>query len=238
MISEAINKIIDLAEPVELWVGERPYHSKKIYPAKEPLPDALTVSTLTGLKDYIDENPDGLDGDELVFRIDSPERVDICGPLFGQFEQRKIYIRAELIGEKFPYERFMDPETFIIKLQAQYQQDDTTAKILSIVGNIKDERVATVADDGITQQVTAKVGIARVQNVDLPNPVTLTPYRTFLEAAQPSSQFVFRMRSGAAEKAATCALFEADGGRWKLEAIQNIKTWLLENVVKGIRVLA
>jgi len=238
MISDAINKIVELAKPIEFTVDGRQYSSKALRPITEPVPDKLVISTLTGLKDYYDRNPDGLDLSTLIFRISSHDKVSLLGPLFGSFERRKVYLEAQFISEDFPYGSFIDPESFIIKLQAIFQQDDTTAKLLAIVGNIKDEKVMNVGDDGITQQVVARAGIAKVENVNLPNPITLTPYRTFLEADQPLSQFVFRMRSGAAEKSVSCALFEADGGRWKLDAIQNIKKWLHLNVSADIQVLA
>lgn len=98
------------------------------------------------------------------------------------------------------------------------------AKLLALVGNVKDSSVRTVGDDGITQTTTVKTGVATVADVMVPNPVTLSPYRTFAEVEQPASNFVFRMRSGNDEPAA--ALFEADGGAWRIEAIANIRQWL------------
>ena len=66
-----------------------------------------------------------------------------------------------------------------------------------------------------------KSGVASLAKATAPNPVTLRPYRTFTEVAQPSSQFVLRIN-----KDAELALFEADGGKWKLEAIKNIADYL------------
>lgn len=57
----------------------------------------------------------------------------------------------------------------------------------------------------------------------VPNPVTLIPYRTFLEVQQPASDFIFRMKSSCGVQ---CAIFEADGGTWKNEAMNNIKEYL------------
>lgn len=54
---------------------------------------------------------------------------------------------------------------------------------------------------------------------------TLRPYRTFREVEQPASEFVFRLRSLNGE-VPWCALFEADGGKWKLDAVLKIKAWL------------
>ena len=58
----------------------------------------------------------------------------------------------------------------------------------------------------------------------VPNPVTLRPYRTFTEVTQPESEFVFRMKDDS--MSVYCALFEADGGAWKREAMKNIKEHL------------
>ena len=238
MITQAIEKVIDLSKPTELNFDGRNYTSKQIYPVKDPEPADLTIHTLTGLVDYITANPDGLKIEDLTIHILSFSDVRLHGPLFGGFEQRKEYVSAQLIMDDFPWGRYLSIEEFNIKLQAMFIKDETVSRILSIVGNIKDEKVMTVGDDGITQQVTARAGIARVENINLPNPVTLTPYRTFLEAEQPVSQFVFRMKSGRDGDLPTAALFEADGGRWKLQAIQNIKEWLSQKVPTEIRIIA
>src|SRR5437870_4623366 len=84
-------------------------------------------------------------------------------------------------------------------------------------------RVATrQGSDGFSQTVTVKAGITRVEKAIVPNPVTLIPFRTFREVEQPSSSFILRLTGGEKPKA---ALFEADGGQWKLEAIKNIKAF-------------
>jgi hypothetical protein len=113
-------------------------------------------------------------------------------------------------------------------MQSCFVQNEDTAKILKVVGNIKEETVRNIGDDGISQQVTAKAGIATVENVIVPNPVILAPYRSFIEVDQPESKFVFRMRSTGSEP--QCALFEADGGAWKLDAMYLIKGFLTKHL--------
>ncbi|MDF9627266.1 hypothetical protein P5775_32030, partial [Bacillus cereus] len=89
--------------------------------------------------------------------------------------------------------------------------------------------VKEIGDDGVSQAVTVKTGVASRGNAKVPNPVQLSPYRTFVEVKQPESKFVFRMREGA-----RCGLFEADGGAWKLEAMNNIKEYLNEALAQEI----
>lgn len=107
------------------------------------------------------------------------------------------------------------------------------AATLYVTGIVQNAEVKT-ADDGISQRVTTRTGVARIGEIDLPNPVTLKPYRTFPEADQPESDFVFRVRQ--IEGKVGIALFEADGGRWKLQAALNIKEWLTSNI-PGVRVI-
>lgn len=65
-------------------------------------------------------------------------------------------------------------------------------------------------------------GVASKSDVIVPNPVSLAPYRTFQEIAQPYSNFVFRM---ADKQVPTFSLIEAQGGVWKNEAVSRIKEY-------------
>ena len=62
----------------------------------------------------------------------------------------------------------------------------------------------------------------------VPNPVTLRPYRTFLEVAQPDSQFVFRIRDEGGSP--QFKIVEAEGGLWRNEAMIRIKNYFLEEL--------
>src|SRR5690606_31882265 len=119
--------------------------------------------------------------------------------------------------------------SFNILLQSCFVDNSHRASLLSIVGNIQEENVATVGDNGTSQQVTAKTGIATLAPVILPNPVMLKPFRTFVEIPQPESGFVFRMQSGP-----KAALFEADGGEWKITAMQSIREYLDKQLAEQI----
>jgi len=236
MIKEAIEKILELGKVEEFKIGDREYTSKPIFPVVGPTPKVLNVDTLTGFTDYISANIDRLSVPaDLLIHVKDHNLVELISHLSDDFKQRDHYVAAsrELAG--FPFGNFMDVESFIIRMQSMFVQDEATAAILKIVGNVGDGVVRNFKDDGVTQEATVKTGVSRVENIPVPNPVELAPYRTFLEIEQPKSKFVFRMRSG--QEAPTCALFEADGGTWKNEAIIRIRDWL-KNKVKGIAVIA
>jgi hypothetical protein len=239
MIREAIEKILSLAPPTRVEMGERTFFDRKLVPDLLPEPKTLTIHTLSGIKDYLKENPDGLDLNTVLLHVLSPTEVNLFSRLTGPFEQRKEFLAAQHLMPTFQFDKYMDIETFIVELQAKFVQDETTAAILQLVGTISDEIIATYADDGVTQGVTAKTGLGRVEQRAVPNPVTLRPFRTFNEIEQVPGRFVLRLRSGVAAGARpSVALFEADGGAWQLEAIRRIQHWLRTAVPEEVAVIA
>jgi hypothetical protein len=86
-------------------------------------------------------------------------------------------------------------------------------------------------DDSISQKATLRQGVAlKGEPEKVKARVTLAPYRTFREVEQPASDFIFRLKNAAENQPPTLALFEADGGKWKLQAMQNIGAFLREKL--------
>lgn len=196
-------------------------------PPVEAKAETLNIHTLTGLVDYLATNIDSVAPETYAIHIVSPDQVNLVGVLDGRPKRRNILIHAEANDCEFSFGQFQSCEQFNIALQSLFVDSGDRGAVLKIVGNIKEEAVGQHSDDGVTQTVTAKAGIARVGEIPVPNPVNLSPYRTFAEVDQPESPFVLRMKPGmAAGTTPTCALFEADGGKWKLVAIENIAKYL------------
>lgn len=243
--SDAVKAIQESVNTFALPVDEGEFTNRQVFlPPKEYLPAALAINTLSGVVEYVKNGVDRTNEaivDGWMIHVVDPETVTVISGLFGRAEQRREYLsataQAVLSGADFDYGTFYNCEDFNIKLQSVFVENDDRERVLRLVGNIKEENVRTTGDDGVTQSVTAKSGIARVEEVPVPNPVTLIPYRTFREVTQPSSEFILRMRQGHAGQMPTCALFEADGGAWKLKAIQSIKAYLQENT-EGITIIA
>ncbi|GEK28499.1 hypothetical protein [Furfurilactobacillus siliginis] len=181
--------------------------------------ETLVSHTLSGLVDYIKGTSERKQ-QELIVSIEDEQTVRVFGAL-DKFGRREELICAKAIVSEFSWGRFMNAEDMNIRLQAQFAQTDDRDVVLQLIGNIKEENSQTSVDDGVTQTVSARTGIASVDNVIVPNPVSLKPYRTFQEIDQPASDFIFRVQSGP-----TAALFEGDGGQWRNKAIANIKEYL------------
>ncbi|MEN6312753.1 MAG: hypothetical protein ABFD25_00740 [Clostridiaceae bacterium] len=228
MIEKALKYLVGLKEVKVIEVGDSKYSTEPlnyIKPVFDPKPNAQAVSikTLTGLVDYIKGNVDKI-ADAIVVHVVSPTRVLAYSELRKDMN-RDNYISCEASTPQIMYEQFMDIERFNIMLQACFLQNEHSAAVLKVVGNIKEDNVQNTSDDGVSQKVTAKAGVSTVTEIVVPNPVILCPFRTFAEVDQPESKFVFRMRSGPA-----AAIFEADGGVWKIYAMQNVKRYLSEKL--------
>ena len=218
---------LQAAEPVEIDGVEYspvPLHDPR-RPA--PLPDLLELRSLTALLRYISENRDELSLAECALHVESPVRVALVGALSGgHHRQRSTYVRANAhpAAADFGFGRFHDLESFNIRLQSLFTDDGQRDAVIRLVGNIKSEQVRHQSDDGRTQTVEARTGIATMATVNVPNPVLLAPYRTFLEVSQPLSLFVLRLREGSGGVQA--ALFEADGGAWRHAAMASVRGYL------------
>lgn len=240
MLKELYKAIRGDAAPTIIEVNGRQYSDSELWSVRTPTPDTIEVKTLTALVDYLKNNVDGLALDKLLCHVESPHAVSVQSALLGDFDDRKIYIRAELDQIKLPFNSWTDAEAFNIALQACFVDPDdalqTTDKglVLKYVSNIKTTAEAGISDDGVSQAVTIKKGIASVENFVLPNPVTLRPFRTFTEVEQPASRFVFRVRH---EDEMEFMLVEADGGAWRGEAMKNVKAFM-EKEVPGLSVIA
>ncbi|WP_339148375.1 hypothetical protein [Sutcliffiella sp. BMC8] len=224
MIREAIEYIVDLGNTRKEMIDGQVYTTQRMHLVPEAVATSILVRSLSGLVEYLQSDFDT--EDPLMIHVVSPTEVVVFDTLNRDFN-RNVLIKATAMIPAISFDRWYDAEDFNIKLQSVFVKNEDRDVMLKVVGNIKEEAVNTVGDDGVSQSVVAKTGVASVGNVLVPNPVLLKPYRTFVEVDQPASDFIFRMKSGP-----SCALFEADGGAWKVQAMKNIKEYLQVALVK------
>ena len=187
------------------------------------------MNTLSSLIDYIKANVDEMSG-KMIIHVQSPTLVQMYSEL--DYERKREYmVEVNASVPDFRFNQFSDHEPFCINLQSKFIDDPETdrALLLKFAGTVEAGTVAEYGDDGVTQKATVKTGIASKGEAIVPSPVTLKPFRTFVEVEQPLSNFVFRMKQDRYD-GIQCALFEADGGAWKIAAMQEIKTYLKEQL--------
>ncbi|QOY37066.1 hypothetical protein AWH56_005340 [Anaerobacillus isosaccharinicus] len=227
MLKEAMEYLLGLGKAVVHYENGQAYSDKRLYLMTEPTAEPITIHSLSGLVEYLKSEYEW--DERLMVHVVSPTEVRVFDALNGN-KGRNQYIQTTALLPSFNFGNFHDVESFNIKLQSCFVNNDDRSTMLKVVGNIKEEAVNTIGDDGVSQSVVAKTGVATVGNVVVPNPVLLAPYRTFIEVKQPESEFIFRMKTGP-----TCALFEADGGAWKIEAMNNIKMYLQSELGKELQ---
>ena len=231
MIDESfVKKIEDLgvaaSKVQEFDIHGMKFTDRGLVIVDRPTANAIGVHTLQAIVDYFKDDDDMV---KPIISILDPTTVMVRSSLDPNYRDRESYITATCITDDFEFGRYMDVERFIIALQAQFEKTETVENIMRLVGNLSAEASLAIEDDGVTQRTQARTGVANVENVSVPNPVSLIPRRTFPEVDQPESEFVFRLK-GSVEDGFQCCLFEADGSAWKLSAISYIQAWLKEKL--------
>ena len=226
-LREALQFLTDLKqesmEPKILNIGGETYCDKKLVRYHDfPMASALNVNTLSAVVDYIKGKPEELRG-SMILHIISPVEVRLYSGLIDERERESL-MTAKAIVNEFRFDHYYDQERFLIELQANFLDTDDLHKIKMVSGNIQAGTTANYDDDGVSQKTTISSGIANKTDVIVPNPVTLRPYRTFLEVEQPESDYVFRIKDE--DQRPYFKLVEADGGLWKHTAMKKIKEYL------------
>lgn len=201
-------------------------HDEHAHIKPGPAADALKVYSLGAVRDYLAANRDTLDLSKLVVHVVSPQVVRVLGPLQERARNREVFVEAtaQNLTDAF-LGKWMPSDEFIIGLQTRFEASETRTAVLKLFSNISHEAARTSQDDGITQTVTAKSGIALKAEAAVPNPIGLVPFRTFREVVQPGSLFALRVN-----QSMQVGIFEADGGAWRLEAVNSIAAWLINRL--------
>ena len=229
-IKQAIEFIAKLAvnaeDPKQIEINGRKYCTKDL--RRYDKPDKATeivATTLTSLVDYIKGNRHEL-RERMIIQVVSPTKVLLYSGLLSERDRETLF-EVNALLPSFDYGREYEQEAFIISMQSCFAPSEEREAVAFLASNIVSTQQNTYSDDGISQQAVIKTGITTKTPALVPNPVKLTPYRTFLEAEQPTSEFVFRISEGKSGSP-YFKLVAADGGLWKSQAMDNVKRYLVE----------
>lgn len=248
MLKAAIEKIVELASPSVIQVNGKTFSNERYTEVKEQLyyPECLILNSLDGIIKMIQKEAkekrlsdinvptdDNTVEQRLYVRVSEYNRVDVFTSYDTQGVRMYLYrSNADVPGFR---EGFRDRETMLIQLRSLFLQTPDVAYLLDLLSKMSDEEKVTSQDNGVTQVVEARKGVALKEQVEVRPRVKLTPFRTFLEVDQPESEFLLRVGDGG-----QVGLFEADGGVWKLVAKRSIVAYLegrLKDLVEAGRVV-
>lgn len=229
---EAIEKIEGLVtDSMIIQSGGKDWTAKTLHPVVfEAKAEAISGYTLKGLCDYINHNIDQLDLPKYFVHVLGVDKVSFLSSIRGELRNREkpILVSPDPENKEFSFGTFMTQEEFIIRFRAGFQQQkgDDFDEVLSMVKKVTGGTAIELDDDGITQTVEVKRGVTgNYKELKSPKPiVNLSPYRTFRDIDQVRSEFLFRLRLSG--DIPSIALFEADGGRWRIEAASRIEEYI------------
>ena len=167
----------------------------------------------------------------LYINVENEGKVSVLTSMDNHKEREYPY-SAVYSNRTFRFGSYCSYEDFVIALRSQFVLNEDTKNLLEMLKKITNSNSVETEDDGITQKVTMQQGASLASSAKVAPIRKLTPFRTFNEVAQPESEFLFRIRNGG-----DYALFEADGGAWKIEAKNNIRNYfetaLKEEITSG-----
>lgn len=226
---QTIDKILSLGSTEQFNYFDLDYTSKPIHMVKPPVIASVQVITLNALIDLYKSNFEKIKDEKVVFHITSETSVEAFSNVSDDYKRRDNYLTASVKDlPAFRFGSWLSQEDFIIALQANFVESGDRDYILKTASDVATDDKQQMTDNGVSQTVTAKNGVL-VKEVAVKPRVKLSPYRTFREILQPESEFVFRIHRGPGG-VPQFGLFEADGGAWKLTAMEYIKAYLAEEL--------
>lgn len=227
MLKAMIEKIENMAGPKVYHIGEEDFASQELVRV-EPKKDFPRPICLTGLdsvcKMVRNEAADLFPEDQILIQVADYLTVKVFTTLDGEMDRYKLYT-CEADTPQVRSNVFMAHEEAVVQLRSLYIPNEDLTYLLKLLSGISTESKVTSNDNGVSQTVEAKSGVALTASVEVRPYVNLQPFRTFLEVNQPESLFLLRLKEGG-----NVGLFEADGGVWKLEATRNIAGYFEEHL--------
>ena len=226
-------EVLEINGGVYAFFGGRMNRMEHVLPDDMPEPSSVTVFSLNGLVDMIRADVDGMfaEGNPMhIVRVTDETTVEVLSPALGIHRVRHRRILCQAPVPRIRFGQYLETEDFQVMMQTCFEKSEARDMVMTLAGSVSREQSMRKSDDGMTQTVQAQHGVVTVGEVRLNNPVPLTPLRTFYEVEQVTSPFILRF-----DENAKAALYEGDGGAWRLKAVSAVADWLRRNL-EGLNV--
>lgn len=231
-----IERLADENKTVEC--GEYLFARKEYKPILYiPRPDTLRGYTLTGLLDYIKNNRELLLLDQCMIQIESHESVKLLARFDNEDLKRSCFFQSKLDDNlpEFPFDSFIGPEEFCIKARALFVPNDDLDAVIAMASKVVAQNEVITKDDGLSQEIQVRRGVsgAAKDQTETKGMYRLRPYRTFREVEQPEASFILRFKA-VENGVPKIALFDAEGGIWRNNAILAIKEYIEKTIISDV----
>ena len=220
MLKEMIQKIEEMAKPTFHEVGRQVFANQQmvLVADKKPMPRCIELTGLDSVCKMVRNEAEHV-GLQIFIQVKDYKSVSVFTEL-DKDEDRLYLYQCGADTPNVTMGCFMDYEKAVIELRSLYIPNPGTEYLMQLLSSISNESRVTSSDNGVTQKVEAKSGIALSSMVEIKPRVVLQPFRTFVEVAQPESEFLLRINDRG-----QIGMFPADGGVWKLEATRNVAAY-------------
>jgi len=237
-LKAALQYIVGLGDTKTFEIDGKTYADSELKPVEEPRYylrgvqfgslDAIIKMVKAELKMFTDSTY------PMYIRVTDYKTVDVFSAPDDRAKREWPY--SAVCEDTSFREGYRTQQEAIIELRSRFLPTPDVDYLLSLISTINNEQGVRSEDNGVTQTITAKSGVSMLQNVDIKPRVSLQPFRTFREIPQPESEFILRL-----DERGNVGLFEADGGMWKMEAKDNIMSFLTcglrEEIESGLVVI-
>lgn len=221
MLAKMIDKIVSLKETKIFEIGGQTYtdgHLTRIPPHVDR-PEAISVSGLDGVCKLIRTELEKVDTTIMV-QAKSYKSVEVMTTYLPDFSRNILY-RAEADAPGL-HTGFRGREVALIELRSLFIPNEGTAYLLDLLSRMTDEKSVSTNDNGVTQTVETRQGVALNALVEVKPRVMLRPFRTFLEVEQPEEKQRQKERSLGIDEQARHYGLERQPGETDLELKKRI----------------
>ena len=217
MLKDFVNRIVAMAAPTTVEVDGSVYSNQELIHIqdKKPMPNCIDLTGLDSICKMVRNEAEHV-GLQIFIQVKDYKSVSVFTSLDADEDRLYLY-KCVADTPAVTTDRFLPYEKAVIELRSLYIPNEGTKYLLQLLSSISNESKVVSSDNGVTQQVEARSGIALNSMVKIEPRVTLQPFRTFIEVNQPASEFLLRIN-----ERGEIGFFPADGGVWKLEATRNV----------------
>lgn len=229
MLKDAIQYLVGLKDNKIYEINGETYSDRELHRIAPHVdrPRQIQVNGLDSIVKLVRNEQDMVENYPIYIRVINPRKVEV----FGTYD--------DTMTRDYLYEGVCDAPDFrggwrgheeaIIELRSAFVPNEGTEYLLDLLSRISKDDSVTSEDNGVSQTVSARQGIALKSYEKVRSRIPLCPYRTFTEVAQPESEFILRL-----DEEGRVGLIEADGGRWKLTAKASIGYYFEEALKEEI----
>lgn len=235
-LTEAMDSLIARGQAQEPWLLDAVGVQRLRATGGLLAPPLLDVMQVTSLESFVNAmrrcvGADTEHATRAIVVVESPTRVvgRLADP--DAYGRRAVVAVAEVKPRHaFPYDRYLDAEDFLVRLQTGFLPDDGSEQetgdlraVLELASTLQPEKVTTLQDDGVTQIATVKRTAGRLAASAIRNPVQLYPLGlTFPEVPAPRWRLILRLKQEKDGELPKLALFQAGDLDWEDKARKNI----------------